>query len=643
MDIESEKKWIEIKHENAPPKRSRHTSVLYNNKLWIFGGYSVDNKVFNDLFTFDLESHQWTEIKTQNPPNPLKGHTAVVYNDQMYIFGGSRMFSEGNAINVFDFKSHTWNKIETQEQEVPPIRHYHTAVVWNDRMWIYGGFHWGSSYNDMWTFNFTENKWNQINQKGDIPPGRGSHIATVYYNNMYMHGGLFDGTETIGDFYRFDFLTETWFKIEPKGTIPLPRESHACVIYNNKLITFAGFHRKTGNYDDMFQYDFIENKWEQIKTRSQNPQKRDDFSMDLKDNIIYIFGGVTGYSDDFSQRDDYANFSDVFQFHIEKDLYSDLRIFLERGELSDINFETQDGIKFHAHSTILQSRLKNWKFNPQTFSKICSNYSSKTIEQLLKYLYYEKFELHLSPKELELRKELIDISKLLELKELETLCEGKYLQLTKENIILKDLYNLYLNEETKNFSIISNQQKIKVHRDILIMRSELFRGLFMSVQEDSNEVEDLSGLTTNGLKEFLYFLYNDEIGPDININIICELFGISDYFGMSNNKLDEICEEFLKKQNIPINKLLELLEKSVQFERHDFIDYISELCYENLKEIKELPEFEEFQINNEDLVQLISQKPEKRENKNKNKKNNKKNKIKNIKKIKKIKKIKIAE
>ena len=60
-----ENKWVKvtIPIQNAQPHaRSGHTSVIYQNAMWVFGGKDEENNKLNDLWKLDLNTYVWQEI-----------------------------------------------------------------------------------------------------------------------------------------------------------------------------------------------------------------------------------------------------------------------------------------------------------------------------------------------------------------------------------------------------------------------------------------------------------------------------------------------------------------------------------------------------------------------------------------------------
>ncbi len=78
---------------SAPPTpRDRHCAVTYKNSFYIFGGFDGTSRV-NDFYEFDFTTMIWKRIvpnvaNSSAPPSPRHSHSAVVYQDSMFVFGG---------------------------------------------------------------------------------------------------------------------------------------------------------------------------------------------------------------------------------------------------------------------------------------------------------------------------------------------------------------------------------------------------------------------------------------------------------------------------------------------------------------------------------------------------------------------------
>ncbi|ORY09193.1 hypothetical protein BCR34DRAFT_375419 [Clohesyomyces aquaticus] len=72
----------------APPARTNHSVVTWNDKLYLFGGTDGVNW-FNDVWTYEPRTNSWSELDCIGYiPVAREGHSATLVNDTMYIFGG---------------------------------------------------------------------------------------------------------------------------------------------------------------------------------------------------------------------------------------------------------------------------------------------------------------------------------------------------------------------------------------------------------------------------------------------------------------------------------------------------------------------------------------------------------------------------
>ncbi|KAJ5067317.1 kelch repeat and btb domain-containing protein [Anaeramoeba ignava] len=116
--------------------------------------------------------------------------------------------------------------------------------------------------------------------------------------------------------------------------------------------------------------------------------------------------------------------------------------------------------------------------------------------------------------------------------------------------IEETIKRIYLNENEKDFIIERKEKQYKFPKLILIMRSELYRGMFLSVTEDtSNKVTDYSELSNKSFQIFEYWIYSNQIKDGIKITqeIINELETGIDYFQLNQtnpNLFDLLIKKF---------------------------------------------------------------------------------------------------
>lgn len=82
---------------------------------------------------FDHESSEkefkWVLVETKGEvkPGPLAHHSSLVYGDKMYLFGGSNLENENTNFFSLDLGLFKWEIIKSRG-ELPITRDEHTAV-----------------------------------------------------------------------------------------------------------------------------------------------------------------------------------------------------------------------------------------------------------------------------------------------------------------------------------------------------------------------------------------------------------------------------------------------------------------------------------------------------------------------------------
>ncbi|KAJ5076008.1 claret isoform a [Anaeramoeba ignava] len=211
-------------------------------------------------------------------------------------------------------------------------------------------------------------------------------------------------------------------------------------------------------------------------------------------------------------------------------LEEDLIKLFERKEFCDISFKTKNGEIIEAHKLILKYRLnQNQNENEiEKLEEIISNKSIKESNQIFEMIYSNNSKIN--PILYSEIKEIINSNE-------------------KTEETMKRIY-LNENENEKDFIIERKEKEYKFPKLILIMRSELYRGMFLSVTNDtSNKVTDYSGLSNKSFQIFEYWIYSNQIKEEIQVTqeIINELETGIDYFQLNQtnpNLFDLLIKKF---------------------------------------------------------------------------------------------------
>jgi N-acetylneuraminic acid mutarotase len=280
------------KTSGATP-RVDDTGVVHDGQMYIYAGNNDNPDMLNDLWQYSVVSDNWTYLGTTPPAlTPRDCHSAVVYNDKMYVFGGFQypIPQKVDELWEYDFISSAW----TQKTSGATGRNHHSAVVYDGKIYIFGGKdNRDITLNDLWEHNITTDTWIQ---KKSAPAARREHSAVAYNKKMYIFGGT-DNTDNISDaLWEYDFTGNNWTQ---KVGAPFSIAGHSAVVYDGRMYVFGG-----GGYfdagktlvlfNDIWKYDFEGDIWAQETTSGTPPSERYGHSSVVYNRRMYLFGGWNG-------------------------------------------------------------------------------------------------------------------------------------------------------------------------------------------------------------------------------------------------------------------------------------------------------------------------------------------------------------
>ncbi|XP_050538123.1 uncharacterized protein LOC126903731 isoform X2 [Daktulosphaira vitifoliae] len=259
-------------NNSIPPTRSKHSAAVHGNHIYVVGGRN-GNWPLKDIWRYDLVQNAWEQLHpTGDTLQNLQEHTAVVYQDKVYIFGGEVSFSSASESPLWSYsiKDNQWNKVKCASgTNVPKGRRGHTALVYRNSMIIYGGYRdlKGSS-GEMWAFHFDSQTWHLLSQGKTTPPARHKHSAIIYGDVMWVYGGMTDLQER-SDLWKFDFVRKKWSIVKSKVN-PGPLQGHSTCKVMGSMVIFGG--KKGGQIsNDLWKFYFASETWEKIQNMYPQP------------------------------------------------------------------------------------------------------------------------------------------------------------------------------------------------------------------------------------------------------------------------------------------------------------------------------------------------------------------------------------
>ena len=229
---ENGKNWISVTSDQFS-EREGHTLTIYDNKMWLIGGVDDSGTHLGEIY-FSIDGLTWTMVTTLSPDLLAPAfHSTVVFKDKLYVIRDGlenhvAVYSSVDGIN--------WN-LETDQAF--SNREDFEAVVFENAIYVMGGRHLDSSFNELW--KSTDGiEWNLVTPNTEIFSHRFAHTATVHNNKVWIVGGVtgpYD--ETHIDLWYSENI-EDWTEYDG----PLPATEglihHSALSYNEELWLFGG-------------------------------------------------------------------------------------------------------------------------------------------------------------------------------------------------------------------------------------------------------------------------------------------------------------------------------------------------------------------------------------------------------------------
>ncbi|KAG5963827.1 hypothetical protein E4U57_005876 [Claviceps arundinis] len=218
-----------------PSGRYGHTLNILGSKIYIFGG-QVEGLFMNDLSAFDLNqlqspNYMW-EILLNNDPSPnappaRTNHTVITYNDRLYLFGGTNGVEWFNDVWCYDPAVNSWSQLDCIGY-IPPSREGHAAAVVDDVMYVFGGrTEEGTDLGDLAAFRISSRRWYTFQNMGPSPSPRSGHSMTTVGKSVVVLGGEPSSATTsihdLGIMYVLDTTKIRYPNDGPQGTQRAPQ------------------------------------------------------------------------------------------------------------------------------------------------------------------------------------------------------------------------------------------------------------------------------------------------------------------------------------------------------------------------------------------------------------------------------------
>lgn len=274
--------WEMLTIPETMPSLLQHAAVCFNDNILFFGGCSDKDKVINsDIFQFDFENS--TMITMYSGILGRRHHTITLYENYIYIFGGFVKNREVPEIIKFDLETRHWEPItEFSFKQIG-----HTAVLNEDKIYLFGGKNVSQLSNDLFEFDINSKTLKQIEVKGSKPPARYNHSCVYFDNQLFIYGGKNNSKSLFNDLWSFDMKSKEWKR---RATVQ-PRSSHYAVVLGNEMLIIGGI-SNVPNVSPSLSINLMNYEVCNILDLGNNPGDLKHFAaaVDSKGDIV-LYGG----------------------------------------------------------------------------------------------------------------------------------------------------------------------------------------------------------------------------------------------------------------------------------------------------------------------------------------------------------------
>ena len=198
------KRWEVLAETSELPARVFYGSVVFNNKIWLMGGYD-GKKFYNDVWNSSDGVH-WKRIAEETAWSPRIARTAVVFKNRIWIIGGGLidgMPSDGRA------GTEVWSSADginwTKETDKMARIWGASPIVFDGQLWLVGANRDGSFSRSALV---TDDGVTWREESAPWTP-RGAVATWEFDNKLYLTGGKYSVTEN-GEI-KFIYSNDVWY------------------------------------------------------------------------------------------------------------------------------------------------------------------------------------------------------------------------------------------------------------------------------------------------------------------------------------------------------------------------------------------------------------------------------------------------
>lgn len=240
----------QLNTEGCPSPRVGHAALTLGNAFIVFGGdtkIEEHDELDDNLYLLNTTTLKWTVASSSGPrPSGRYGHTIATVGSKVFVFGGQLDDYFFDDLLCYDLTmlrkpEAQWELVVTKDGVRPPPRTNHSMVMFQDKLYLFGGTDGKLWYSDTWCYDPVSKTWSQLDCTGYLPAPCEGHSATIVGDIMYVFGGRSSQGKDLGTLSALKLSMRKWYTFQNLGPGPSPRSGHSMTAYGtNKILVMGG-------------------------------------------------------------------------------------------------------------------------------------------------------------------------------------------------------------------------------------------------------------------------------------------------------------------------------------------------------------------------------------------------------------------
>lgn len=236
FDLESQR-WSTLNTiGDLPSRRFGHSGTVHtpSAQLIVFGGWDGKDTL-NDVHAYHFPTRVWRKIITTgaSPPHRYR-HTSVIFQDALFVFGGvDKQHCRYNDLQRLCLKTFTWTSVATNGF-VPSSRTFHRAVSVGNLMYLLGGYDGTDRLHDLYSIHV-----------GPLSPPTLLNTTAAYLRHHYQHVAAI--TPTSFDGVSVDLMEWLVWRRDEKHQLRGGCKNCPCQTYERYSVTPLAGNGQRGN------------------------------------------------------------------------------------------------------------------------------------------------------------------------------------------------------------------------------------------------------------------------------------------------------------------------------------------------------------------------------------------------------------